>query len=240
MQPPFSLAIIDDEALARTRLRRLLAQCDFSCHVAEFCGCEDFLRHHQQSPFDIAIVDIELQDGDGLALARTLAQSQTAVIFATAYDSHALAAFELAAFDYLLKPFDAPRLASALARVNQRLSTPAAATKAPMRLCLPFASEHHLVPVHDLWFARAQANYVEIHTACTTYLLRTSLAGFLERVDAHQWLRIHRSLAVRLPCVVALRRGENGERILVLPDGRELTSSRSYREAVAAALEQTS
>jgi two-component system response regulator AlgR len=164
---------------------------------------------------DVVLMDIEMPEMDGLEAARHLAamESPPAVVFCTAYDEHALAAFEAAAVDYLLKPVRAERLAAALQRAAERhagrkqaVAMPALPGRARTHLAARLRGSLRLIPVADIRYLQAEEKYVVVHHARGEDLVEDSLKG-LEAEFAGRFLRIHRN------CLVAR------EQFRVLRDG---------------------
>ena len=164
--------IVDDEPAARARLRRLLAA---EADVAELLEAPDApaalaLVNAQPAPPDLALLDIEMPGGNGVQLAAALREAGVrSVVFSTAHAEHALQAFELAALDYLLKPYTAERLAEALARVRERLARP----PAPVG---EWWVDGERVKLADVQWISAADNYIELHLPPRSLLERTTLA----------------------------------------------------------------
>ena len=229
------ILIVDDEPAARARLRRLLSA---EVDVAELTAAGDaptalalvqaMVQAGAQPP-DLALLDIEMPGGSGVQLAVALRQAGVrAVIFSTAHAEHALQAFELAALDYLLKPYTAERLAAALARVRERLAQPAPAVGEW------WVGGQRLRLADVAWMAAAD-NYIELHLPPRALLERATLAEALARPGwATRFVRVHRSHAVNLAHVARINRLPGGEAVLTLTCGNRLRVSRGYREALAA------
>ena len=223
--------IVDDEPAARAKLRRLLtAEAD----VAELFEAPDApaalsLVQGLPAPPDLALLDIEMPGGSGVQLAAALrAAGVRCIVFSTAHAEHALHAFELAALDYLLKPYTADRLAAALARVRERLDQPAA----PVGEWWVGGERVRLAEVQ--WVSAAD-NYIELHLPSRTLLERATLAEALARPGwAVRFLRVHRSHAVNPAHVQRVERLAGGEALLTLGTGQRLRVSRGYRTVVDA------
>ena len=220
------ILIVDDEPAARARLRRLLAA---EPDVAALLEAPDApaalaLVRTLSAPPDLAVLDIEMPGGNGVQLAAALrAVGVKSVIFSTAHAEHALEAFELAALDYLLKPYAAERLAEALARVRERLAQPLA----PVGEWWVDGERVRLAEVH--WLSAAD-NYIELHLPPRSLLERATLADALARPGwATRFVRVHRSHAVNLAHVEHIRRLASGEAVLTLRCGEALRVSRGYR-----------
>lgn len=218
MSAPLRVLLVDDEAPARQRLRALLEDLAEGIDgdslpttvVAEAADGESALACLQQGCVaDVALVDIRMPGMDGMALAAALQEQANApaVIFVTAYDSHAVAAFDLNATDYLLKPVRLPRLRAALLKV-----APARTSISPQRDFLTCHDRGALLrlPLADILYLRADHKYVEAGTASRSYLLDESLVQ-LEQEFGDRFLRIHRSVLVARAAVAGLVPETGGE-----------------------------
>ncbi len=228
--------VVDDEPPARARLRHLLAHEAGISAVHEAADAPAaLLCLAQHGPFDLAVLDIEMPGGSGLQLAAQLPPA-TRCVFSTAYEQHALRAFELGAVDYLLKPYSAERLAGALNRVRALLALPAP----PARLQAP-AGEHFVSTLEGLkriawaevqWVSAAD-NYVALHLPPHSYLERGSLSAWLANpVCAGLFVRVHRSHAVNPAHVMGIALVDDGEAVLTLRSGTTLRVSRSHRRVL--------
>jgi DNA-binding LytR/AlgR family response regulator len=224
-----NILIVDDEAPARARLRRLLlAHTDVAqLWEAEHAPAALALVASLPTPPDLALLDIEMPGGSGVQLAAHLReQGVRCIVFSTAHAQHALQAFELAALDYLLKPCDAQRLAAALDRVREQLARPAPDVGA----CW-VAGER--VSLTDVAWLSAADNYIELHLPPRSLLERCTLTEALARPGwGTRFVRVHRSHAVNPTQVMAVTRMAGGEAVLRLACGEQLRVSRSYRSAL--------
>jgi two-component system LytT family response regulator len=162
-----------------------------------------------------------------------------AVIFTTAYDQYALRAFDFHALDYLLKPFTADRLRSAIQRVRER--TQLRAQEADSRRPIENASGHTtrivfksrgrilFLPVKDIRWIGAEENYVRLSVGSEVHLLRETMAHLESRLDPQSFLRVHRSFIVNLNYVKEVRTEQDGESVVVMIDGQRIAMSRGYR-----------
>jgi two-component system LytT family response regulator len=184
---------------------------------------------------------------DGLAVARAIGVDQLpAVVFVTAFDQYAVTAFELAALDYLLKPFDDDRFAAAFERARRRLAGDGLSTFRDRLAALlggptaaTFVSAGHitvekgdravLLPLTDVDWVRAAGNYVEPHARGDTYLVRNTLARAAERLPSPPFLRTHRGVLVNVERIPHIEPLATGEHRVVLRDGTRLPLSRRYR-----------
>lgn len=214
MRVPLRLLLVDDEALARSRLRDLLgdiAEEVPTTVVAEAHDGHSALALIQAHPCDIALVDIRMPGMDGVEFARHLARwpAAPAVIFVTAYDQYAVSAFELAVLDYLVKPVRAARLAVALQKAArhpddaERFEKSALATRRHLS-CFE-RGRVLLVPVTDILYLKAEQKYVTARTVEREYLLEESLVK-LEAEFTANFLRVHRNCLVASGAVIGLER----------------------------------
>ena len=208
--------IVDDEDLARLRMRSLLADCASpAAEVAGEAGSAAEALHWLQANYaDLVLLDINMPGLDGLQLAERLRASPhpPKIVFVTAHATHALKAFEIDAVDYLTKPVRRARLQEALVRVSQRLdrsapiapATPVAPAEQPV-LVVSDRGRVQRVPVADILYLRAELKYVTLRTAAHAYVLDDSLSDLEQRLgDA--MLRIHRNALVARTAVTKLER----------------------------------
>lgn len=212
------VVIVDDEPLARDRLRALLAQVPDVELVAEAGDGQAALQACAEHSPDAVLMDIAMPGIDGLEAARHLAsfEPRPAVIFCTAYDAHALSAFEAAAVDYLVKPVRAERLAAALERArividgqNQQASESEQGQRRT-HLCARLRGNLRLIPIEDVLFLRAEEKYVAIYHSSGEDLLEESLKS-LEDEFGDTFVRIHRNCLVSRAEIAGLRRNGDGQ-----------------------------
>lgn len=242
--------IADDEAPARAKLAKLLAAEDGVRVVAEAAdGVEAVAAIRREAP-DFVFLDIRMPRLDGFGVIDEIGVDRMPlVVFVTAYDEHALRAFEVHAFDYLLKPFAPNRFRRLLARVRGRLAErpsgdlgrrmerlleellPAPERPRYLTRILARLEEDRevFVPVEAIDVIRAHGNYVRLRTAAGVYVRRTTLSALAERLDPDQFLRINRSEIVRLDAVRELQPWFHGDYRVLLKNGDKLTWSRRYR-----------
>ncbi|WP_310391413.1 LytTR family DNA-binding domain-containing protein [Hymenobacter sp.] len=245
------VVVADDEPLARAKLRRWL-EAEPDCAVLAECGNGyEVVETLRQAPADLLLLDIQMPGLDGFQALAQLAPAQVPlVVFVTAYDQYAVAAFEHHALDYLLKPYDHARFARSLARVRELRASqqPVAQLQALLRALPPappiyqvyFAlktpRQVRLLPVSEVHWIAAEGNFVRLHTPAGRHLLRDGLGQLAERLDPRQFVRIHRSTLLNLSQVRALHPASHGDFTVVLHDGTELALSRGYRAGLSAAL----
>jgi two-component system LytT family response regulator len=230
------LLIIDDEAPARARLRRLLAAIDGAEVVGEAADGEQALALVAQVQPDALLLDVQMPELDGLSVAASLPDDGPAVIFVTAFDAYALQAFEARALDYLLKPVEPERLARALQRVRPREARKSD-TRAPLpplpltQLLVPTRHGLQVLRVCDIEWIAAADNYVTLHATGREFLLRRTLAGLLADLG-EGFVRVHRSAAVALAQVAEVKPNDKGDAVLRLASGAEVACSRAFRGAL--------
>lgn len=248
---PYTALIVDDEPLARGGLRALLLRDADCAEILEAAnGAEAVPAILKRKP-DLVFLDVQMPELDGLGVVSAVgAERMPATIFVTAHDEHAIAAFEMNAVDYLLKPVTEERFAQALARAKARLRDAAGAGDTRQVLDLLealVASQRHVrriavkssgrtvfVDVDDVDWVAAAENYVELHVGRESHLLHVTLTTLERSLDPARFLRIHRSTIVQVPRIVELIPGAHGEYEIVLRDGARLTSGRTYAEKIRA------
>jgi two-component system, LytTR family, response regulator AlgR len=249
------ILIVDDEALARSRLVTLVGDCALPrCEVVgQAASVREALEWLQSNAADVLLLDIQMPGTPGTALAAQLQRlaEPPAVVFVTAHGEHALAAFDLDAADYLTKPVSRERLAAALARAARRL--PAASDSvtpadAPM-LVVSERGRVVRVPVAEVLYLKAELKYVTLRTAARSWVLDDSLTDLEQRLG-DRFLRIHRNALVARDAVRALERrrvadadddgdgAEMGWAVQIGATGEWLAVSRRQASAVREAIER--
>lgn len=225
------VVIADDEPLARERLRELLAEQQGVEVVAEAADGQNALHACAEHQPDLVLLDIAMPGIDGLEAARHLAafEPRPAVVFCTAYDAHALSAFEAEAIDYLVKPVRAERLIAALERVRTFAAgrdrngggDPAlAADQSRTHLCARLRGSLRLIPIEDVHYLHAEEKYVVVHHARGEDLIEESLKS-LEDEFGERFVRIHRNCLVARHEIVELKRAADGHVQAVLRHGKQ-------------------
>lgn len=216
MTSPLRVLLVDDEELARLRLRGLVHDCiePRACVVGEAANAAQALSLLATLPVDVVLLDVQMPGRDGMQLAaelRARLADPPAVVFVTAHAQHALAAFELDAVDYLTKPVKRERLHAALQRVAQRIAQRepvSAATGAPAQRPVIVVSDRGRVvrvPVDEVLYLKAELKYVTLRTAVHTHVLDESLSELEARLGG-RFLRVHRNALVARHAVRALER----------------------------------
>lgn len=238
--------IVDDEALARERLRQLLEsepEIEIIGECADGRAAVDAIRKH--SP-DLIFLDVQMPELDGFAVLEAVGTERLPVIvFVTAHDKFALRAFDVHAVDYLLKPFDRERFQAALRRaleqvsqrgagaMDRRISALLAELRPPPtaleRLAVKSGGRVVLVKTEDVDWIEAADNYVELHAGKETHLLRETLSALEEQLAPKKFIRISRSIIVNADRIKELEPLFHGEYQVTLSNGVKLTLSRGYR-----------
>jgi two-component system LytT family response regulator len=241
-----SVAIVDDEPLARERIRTLLAsESDVEVIAECACGADALAAFRKRSPA-LIFLDVQMPEMDGFALLRELSLPLPVVIFATAFDEHAVSAFEVHALDYLLKPFKPARFRSALARARVQLAEKTgddttrrllalleSRPKAPphlARLAVRDRDRVRFVKTADIDWLEASGNYVVIHAGKENLIMRETLAALEAQLSPAEFFRLSRSALVRLDRVKEVEPTFNDEHVVVLATGARLPLSRGVRE----------
>ena len=253
MTAALRVLIADDEPLARQRVRDLLAEAGGIDVVGEAADGAAAVRAIRELHPELVFLDVKMPGMTGLEVVRAVGpEAMPATIFVTAYDQHAITAFELAAVDYLVKPFDDERFEQALRRARRlielqqvgRLSgqllallqggpvpTPVAEAPAYLeRIAVEMRGQVRVVPVGEIDFITASGPYAEIHAGEKSYVIRERMQTLEERLDPARFFRTHRSIIVRLDRVETLLRAPGGDYAVRLRSGVKLKVSRSRFE----------
>ena len=258
---PIRVLIVDDEPVARHGIRVLLDAVPDVDVVGECSnGLEAVVAIQEKAP-DVVFLDVQMPEMNGFEVIEHIGvEHMPAVIFVTAYDAYALKAFEVHALDYLLKPFNRTRLLQSLQRVQRHLrrrpiddlearllalleaykSEAAATPTYVQRLVVKSAGYIFFLNVDEIDWIEAAGNYVRLHVAGKTHLLRETMSAMGQKLDPTTFARIHRSTIVNLHRIKRLQPLQNSEYVLLLHDGTELTSSRRYRKNLSVLLDHPS
>lgn len=246
---PWTAIIADDEPLARARIAGYLADSPDVKVVAQ-CGSGpetvEAVREHRP---DLLFLDVQMPGGDGFEVLRQLgSEAPRAVIFVTAFDQHALRAFDVHAVDYLLKPYDEDRFLSALGRARARLAAENGGMDAKLRALLanlpaapaatyleriaikPAAGRILVRRVAELDWAEADGNYVRLHFGKESHLQREKLSSLEAQLDPARFVRVHRSALVNVDRVRELRQSFHGDYTIVLQTGGEVPLGRAQKD----------
>jgi two-component system, LytTR family, response regulator len=232
--------IVDDEPLARRGVRARLEKDGGVEIVAECENGEGAVRAIESLAPDVVFLDVQMPVMDGFDVLGALAPETTPmIVFLTAFDEYALRAFDAAALDYLLKPIDDERFAQTMARLRARLRQDPAA-RVPTRLIVRDRGHVVLIDFADIRWVEADGDYVRLHVAGRSHLVRETLTVMARRLPAAAFVRIHRSVIVNASQVKELRPMPNREQVVVLRDGTQLKLSRGYRDSVTSLLQAAS
>lgn len=239
--------IVDDEPLARERIHSFLAA-ESDIQVLAECGSgEEALEAIRKQKPDLVFLDVQMPGLNGLDVLRSLDPGlMPVVIFVTAYDQHALAAFEVHALDYLLKPFKQARFKEALQRAREQVANKNAGalthqlldllgerkpeTAHLTRLAVKTADRILFLKAEQLDWLEAAGNYVVLHVGKQTHILRETLGSLEAKLDPERFLRISRSALVNVEQIKELQPLFKGEYAVVLQGGQQLTMTRGIRE----------
>jgi two-component system LytT family response regulator len=231
--------IVDDEPLARDRLRGFL-RAEASVEVTGECGSgPEAIAMIKAATPDLVFLDMQMPGCDGLqVIAQLPKDKRPAIIFATAHERFALDAFDVAAVDYLLKPFDRERFQQALRRAQDHLErnrgmevSPAASASAPKPDRIAVKADGRLVFLQPAEIIRVEAadNYVTLHLTTGRLMLRETMGAIETRLGTQQFARVNRSAIVQLEQIREIQPAQHGDYTVVLRDGTKLPLSRSLR-----------
>ena len=243
------MVIVDDEPLARSRLRGLLKRDDEIEIVAECIDGYEATSVIQAQKPDLVFLDIQMPEKDGFRVIEEIGIEQMPIIiFVTAYDQHALRAFQVHALDYLLKPFDEKRFAETLQRAKNHIRNARSRVADDLhqrllsmmeqwrrralyleRIMIKAGGRLSFLRTAELDWMKAEGNYVRLHVGSASYLLRETVNNLEAQLDPEKFLRIHRSTIVNIERVKEIQQMFHGEYRVVLVDGTQLKLGRNYR-----------
>jgi two-component system, LytTR family, response regulator len=223
--PRLRVLIVDDDAVARRRLRQLLHDAPDFDVVGECSDAREVAAMVRALRPAVLFLDIRMPHLDGFEVRETIRHSVRHIIFVTAHAEHAARAFDVAASDYLVKPVTQSRFVAALDRVRRAHGEPAATAGGAGRILLGGRQGGAAVSLTDVTWVAADGAYVVVHAGGRKHVLRESLAQILDRLGETSFVRIHRSAGINLAHVRAVRRGRKGLEV-ELSDGTRLPISR--------------
>lgn len=248
---PYSVLIVDDEPLARERIRELLKrERDFAVAAEANNGRAAIDAIKTERP-DLVFLDVQMPELDGLEVLRALEVEALSlplplplIIFVTAFDQHAVRAFEYHAIDYLLKPFDRERFARALDHAKQQLGRPAGENERGVRqLLAELTGKKYLerfavktgekvlfVPAEEVDAIEAEGNYARLKVGSVSHLVRDTIGSIEAQLDPRTFVRIHRATIVNKRRVKELQSWTRGSYRVILHNGTWLKLSRGYRD----------
>ncbi|MGB7926358.1 MAG: LytTR family DNA-binding domain-containing protein [Pyrinomonadaceae bacterium] len=245
--------VVDDELLGRQIIREMLETHPEVELIGECVnGHEAIAAIREQSP-DLIFLDVAMPELNGFEVLEALkAERMPLVIFVTAYDQYAVRAFEVHAFDYLLKPFDRERFETSLLRARAQVARQKngdydqrilalleelkAESKYLERLVIKAEGRVFFLDTEDIYWIEAEGNYVRVHNGKKSHLLRETVSSLEAQLDPKKFLRIHRSAIVKIDRIQELQPWFHGEYRVLLQNGTQLTLSRNYRENLQKAL----
>ena len=248
--------VVDDEQIARSRIRKLL-ETDLDIDLVGECGngTEAVSMIKQKKP-DLVFLDIQMPDLDGFGVIDKLdPHTAPVIIFATAYHEYALKAFDVHAIDYLLKPFDDDRFVDSLEKAKEQLKmkTTSQLTQKLLRAMKDIQHEHSSyarsilikdrgreteVNLDDVIYAEAEGNYVNFEMKSRHYLYRITMNALAADLDPTKFLRVHRSFIVNREKVATVKYNGNNEFLFTMDNDHQITSGRSYKESIGEFLEE--
>jgi two-component system response regulator AlgR len=233
------ILVVDDEPLAVERLQLLLARCPDVSVVGTANDGEAALRIAEAVKPDLVLLDIAMPGMDGIDVARALSESSVnpAIVFVTAFDNFAVAAFDVAAIDYLMKPVQVDRLERALERVRAWLDSGASTqVSAPSSHVEEFWVPDHSglvrIAASDIERITAERDYMRLHVGPRSWLIHRTIGKLEEDLDPKLFLRVHRSVIVRQDTITGLYRDDSGHWTARLKGGAEQRIGRSYIDDV--------
>jgi two-component system LytT family response regulator len=244
---PIHVLVADDEAPARQRLIDLLAKDVQVEAVAEAADGEAAVEMIEKKRPDLVFLDVQMPELDGLGVIDAIGAAEMPLtVFVTAYDQHAIRAFEANALDYLLKPFSDERFEATMARAKARLdersisefgqrvmkmvaSAPGSAERRLDRLVVKSGGTTRFIRVIDIDWIEAAGVYVTLHVAGKELLYRAALNDLAERLDPRRFVRVHRSALVNIESIIQLEPMSHGEFEAVIKNGSRARVSRTYR-----------
>ena len=227
--------IVDDEPLAIERLQILCARMADVSLVGTATDGASALRLIEALKPDLVLLDIQMAGVNGIAVAQALAAWETrpAVIFVTAFDHFAVAAFDVAAVDYLLKPVEVERLTRAIARIRSHIGTSAGVAPAALpgwtrEFWVPHRSEIIRIAAQDIDLIEAERDYMRLHVGTRSFLLHETISELERRLNPDEFVRLHRSILARRDRIVGFKHNGSGSWQAQLRDGRWLRVGRTY------------
>ena len=242
------VVVADDEPIGRQRLVRLLQSEPETEVVAACADGEEAVEAIREHAPDVVLLDIQMPQLDGFEVVAALGESHPAVIFVTAHDQYALRAFEVHAFDYLLKPVDQDRLRQAIGRAMApgNRAPPGSTTRRILTLLEEFNARERVrgrdrlvvrsperaffLRSETVDWVEAAGKFVHLHVGRSVHALRESMGELEQELDPARFLRISRSVIVNIDRIQEIQPWFQGDYVLILTDGTRLTSTRGYRD----------
>ena len=243
--PPLRVFVTDDEAPARKKILRFLAQEPDVIVAGEASNGTEAVLAIQKTKPDLLFLDVQMPGMDGFDVVRALdPEALPKIVFVTAHDEYAIQAFEVHAFGYLLKPFNQERFAKVLAEARQHvLKNPGIdvvshlqgllaqlqnRTQSQPKLLVQQNDRGFLLSLHTIDWAESQRNYLNLYVGNQMYSVRGTIESLTEKLDSSQFLRVNRSCLVRIEFIRELHSWSHGEYHVILQSGKTLTWTRRY------------
>ena len=241
------IIIVDDEPLARNKLKLFLAKEPDIEIVRECANGREAIAALGKYRADVMFLDIQMPEIDGFGVVGAVAPERLPfVVFVTAHDAFAVKAFEVHALDYLLKPFDRERLKESLVRVRkamQRASIERHHSQIlsllndlkkqrpqPERILIKASGRVYFVTIDEIDWVEAEGNYIKLHVGNETHLLRQTIKALEQQLDPHHFVRIHRSTIINVDRIKELQPWFGGDYLAILRNGHRLNVSRTFRK----------
>jgi two-component system LytT family response regulator len=257
---PIRTLIVDDERHARQKVRALLAAVSDVEIIGECADGDDAVEMILEQKPDLVFLDVQMPGRDGFDVLRAIGDAARNVIFVTAHDQYAVKAFEVQALDYLLKPFDRPRIELALERVRARMRDGddlqaqlralveqvrgASAPDRPAgetldRIMIKSSGRITFLRVGEIDWIEAADNYVRLHAGRETHLIRETMNHLETKLDRKRFVRVHRSAIVNIDSIQEIRSLFHGDHNILLRTGADIPLGRSYRDRLEAIFGRT-
>jgi two-component system LytT family response regulator len=243
---PLRVLVIDDERIARDGLQQLLSADPGIEVIGEAADGNSAIEAIRRLKPDVVFLDVQIPGVDGFGVISEIGiENMPVLIFVTAYDQYTLKAFEVHALDYLLKPFDATRLESAVRRAKQQILSLKQAQKEGLhglldttlnfqqpqkRLSIKSRGKIVFLELSEIDYIEGAGNYLCFHAGAQEFLTRETMSVCEQKLQSSEFVRIHRSTIVNRSRVKELKPWYTGEYVVILNTGKELTMSRGYRD----------
>lgn len=241
---PLSVAIVDDEPPARNRLRAMLEALPGITVIGDARNADEAIALLDRVRPDVVLLDVQMPVRSGFEVLEAVAQLPLAVIFVTAYDRHAVDAYEIGAIDYLVKPVRPERLVRALERARRTIGIARATPDLPLpveieppnqvphveHLAIRTGRRVRFVEVKEIVSLQASGNYIHLHTSKGVQVIRETMRRMESQLDPLRFIRVHRSTIVNIQRVREIEPHLHGDYFVRMEDGRSLTLSRNYRD----------
>jgi two-component system, LytTR family, response regulator len=244
MAEALRVLVVDDEAPARSKLKRMLGVDIRFQQVGEAVDGLQAVEKVRSLQPDLLILDIQMPGLTGFEVLEALEPPLPQVIFSTAYDEYALDAFEASAVDYLLKPYDEARFTRALDRVfamhgfgrgHELKALLSKLAKAPLERLLVKTDDRWIpLQLRQVWRLSADGKQVKVYAESGIHAVRKSLVDLERRLDPRRFIRVHRSEIIALDCIAHLEPWDHSDALLVLKDGSHVVLSRTHKAAFLA------